>query len=261
MCLLSSKPANVQWNIEHLKESLKTNRDGYGLIGIREGVIQRSYGTTEIELIGHLPKYQDIEAIFHARYATHGTKTKDQLHPYRVVGSIFMAHNGIFNIPTPDATKSDTWHMARRLGSLGHEKLIAGLQNPEWIKAYEEMIGTNKVAFIEPTVGVVIANKQLGHEVDGVWMSNNSYKSYVYDKGGASNYWPPVKKYTPADFDNWTYMHPDDMLDSWMEEEHPWSLVNGDITVEPLVATSAIIALLKKLKAYEKQELLESCEV
>jgi hypothetical protein len=140
--------------------------------------------TSDLELA--LPRFQSIPAMFHARYGTHGTKTLDQVHPYRVVGDIYMAHNGIFDIPTPDKTKSDTWHMARRLGCHGASRLENLIQSEPWRQVFGEHIGGNKVSFISPSFGIITINEHLGHDVNGVWMSNDTYKPRVWDRGGST---------------------------------------------------------------------------
>lgn len=250
MCLLSCKPTEVQWNIEHLKQGIKQNRDGWGLMGIKEGKLWWSKGFTEAELEEALPFYQDLEALFHARWATHGTKTRDQIHPYGVVDDIYMAHNGVFDIKITDETKSDTWHMAQELALMGRKSLVYRLTKSRfWLDTYGKQIGTNKVAFISPAFGTVIVNKHLGHDVDGVWMSNSSYKSYYWDKGGKS-------------VESTTTLHDhflvEDMLESWMYGAD--YLVAADVTTDPKNAIRAIKLLLKKYRELEDAELLASLE-
>lgn len=250
MCLLSWKPANVRWNHVHLTEALKTNKDGFGFVSLIKGKIVTSKGTNVGELLAALDLHNEHTSIFHARWATHGTKTVDQLHPYKVVGDVWMAHNGVFSIATPDATKSDTWHMARRLGSLGEAKLVAAIQNPEWMKEYEKIIGSNKVSFIHPSFGIITANENLGHVVEGVWMSNNSYKPSTWDRGGVTTYYPAKNTHQPS-----SLLQPVDILESWIDDKHPWSLILEDMKTEPYKTASAVQILVDRIRMYEQFEL------
>ena len=250
MCLLSYAPAHVRWNPEHLKTALKSNPHGWGFMGkTASGDMLVAHGMTEAEMLLALPSFQDLEACFHARYATHGLKTVNQCHPYKVLGDLHMAHNGIFNIPTPDPSKSDTWHMARRLGSLGPDGLTELLTNDTKLAEYSKAVGCNKIVFMSPTIETIIVNADLGHYVDGVWMSNNAYKPHVWDKGGITTFTPKkVTSIVKTGYD----MHPVDMLDSWLEAEKPWALIRADIEQSAPTASLAVEMLVKRLKDLEE---------
>jgi hypothetical protein len=264
MCLLSVKPASAKWNSEHLKQSLVSNRDGWGMIGIRKGRLFWRKGFDVASMLEALPLFQDVEAIYHARYATHGTKTLDQLHPYKVVGDIHMAHNGVFDINTPDISKSDTWHMARRLGSMGYDALLSCLSDPEWIKELGKSIPGNKIAFINPKTGVVIVNEHLGHIVDGVWMSNAGYKPNIFDKGGITTYKPlPVPKpvsladYSFGDLPSYFDISPEEMVASWLESRSPRYMIAADISTSSDVVVDAIMLLMKEFVPQDEKAMLE----
>lgn len=238
MCLLSTKTKEQVWKVEDLLESLGSNPDGFGFAGItEEGGIRVAKGFTDKELKATLPLFQDLQAIFHARLATHGSRDASQLHPYRVIDELYMAHNGIFNIPTPDRTKSDTWHMARRIASLGADGVTNLLTNPEAFKKFEDLIATNKVAFIHPEIGIKIANKELGHEgPGGCWYSNDSYKSFVYTKSNAN--------FEPF---GWAYTA-DEMLRNWLNEGPAYlrEMIIDDLMTDPEVAAAAIVKLVNR---------------
>lgn len=236
MCLLSYKPADKKWDVEHLKQGLLQNRDGWGLIGIFGEELQYSKGFEAEELKEMLGHFQGVPAVFHARWATHGTKTINQVHPYKVINDIYMAHNGIFNLNITDDTKSDTWHMARLLEALGYEELLSLIENETWKTEYAKAIGTNKVAFINPTLGVTLINEHLGHWVDGVWMSNNSYKPYQWDKGGKT-----VSSGSIAI----PVLEADELLESWLASESPARLIEADLAFNNVAAIDALEYLIR----------------
>lgn len=241
MCLLTVKTPEQKWNVEDLKESLYSNPDGFGFAGITsDGKIRIAKGFTEAELAATLPLFQDLHSMFHSRYATHGSKDTSQLHPYRIADKLYMAHNGIFDIPTPDKTKSDTWHMARRLASVGINSIMAMISNDDAFKEFETNIGGNKVAFIHPEMGIKIANKHLGHEgPGGAWYSNNTYKPYTFAGSNLSNY-------------NWkSFGNPNcasEMLENWLTDIDHYLLetILDDIMTEPEMAAQAIVKFIRK---------------
>jgi glutamine amidotransferase len=145
-------------------------------------------------------KYRDGYAIWHARFATHGSMTLDNCHPFMVGEDegTYLAHNGILSvIENPKDTRSDTRIFAEDLlPTIGG---VESLDNPQVWNMLEDFTTGSKVAIL--TVNPIARHQlYLLHESKGledsdkVWWSNDScFLSYGYGYGnygygGCSDY-------------------------------------------------------------------------
>lgn len=125
-------------------------------------------------------KYPEAWAMFHARYATHGSVKLENCHPFNVGSDkkTILGHNGILPIvPSLGDDRTDSQLFADEfLPAFGLESL----DDANFFDELEEFIGGSKIAIFTTDSRlenqIYILNENLGHWVKGVWYSNNSYQ-------------------------------------------------------------------------------------
>lgn len=166
MCILIVKPAGVGLPPRHLLERY-AQRNPHGF-GYATGA--KTYKTMNYKaFLKEITKEDESEAmLIHFRYATHGSKKKNNCHPFKDEATgVAFAHNGILPIaPIGDMTDSET--AFKRL----FQPHIAqgGIYSRALAQEVKSIIGSSKVAFIN-TLGQI---KTFGEftEVDGIFYSN-----------------------------------------------------------------------------------------
>jgi len=187
MCMLTFLPAGVVPDVAALANGAFLNDDGHGFAIVANGRLLVRRGMDADHMVTSFErmrgKYRDGPALFHSRFATHGTIRRDNCHPFRVGGDrrTVVAHNGILPKslrPRPGDKRSDTRVAAEdflphnpfgsiesranrdRLGQwLGHgNKLV--------ILTVDRRYGDN----------AYIVNEDSGIWDHGIWYSNNDYR-------------------------------------------------------------------------------------
>lgn len=199
MCMLCVIPPQVLPSREKLENSALNNPDGFGFaIAIpSEGriLVERTMNADDSinAFLTLRAKYPEGYAIWHARYATHGSTTLDNCHPFYVGsdGLTVLAHNGV--LPTEELKgelRSDTRIFAEDiLASIGG---VTALDNPQIYNMLEDFSSGSKIAVltVDPRAkyDLYLLHENKG-DVDesGVWWSNSSHELNYYAK--------PVYKY------------------------------------------------------------------
>ena len=130
---------------------------------------------------------KDKTFLIHFRYATHGLKNVDNVHPFKVNTNLVFAHNGIINCVDDDNKLSDTQMYNKQV----LQKLDNSFLESNAIKLLiEESIGSSKLAFLDSNGHYTIINESSGHwnKHKSIWYSNDGYKkSKVFVRGGQWN--------------------------------------------------------------------------
>lgn len=181
MCIIITKPAAIKIKKEYLEEAFRRNNDGGGVaIALGEKVL----------LIKPLWKFEHFYKVYlkfeahpmliHFRIKTHGSKCEDNTHPHPIAKHLAMAHNGVIHKATIVGDESDTrafirQHIQPIVKDHGHHAVVT----TDKLKLYDGEIGSSKLAFINSLGHFSYVNKQMGHEHEGCWFSNYSYKKSV----------------------------------------------------------------------------------
>lgn len=187
MCMLCVIPPNVIPSREKLENSALNNPDGFGFaivipsenrIHVERTMNADASITRFLEM---RTKYPDGYATWHARYATHGSTTVDNCHPFQVgIGNTqtYLAHNGILPViePTGD-TRSDTRIFAEDiLPTIGG---VTSLDNEQVWNILEDFTQGSKVVIltIDPRAKhqcYLLHESKGWKDSTGVWWSNHS---------------------------------------------------------------------------------------
>lgn len=112
---------------------------------------------------------KEDDAMIHLRYATHGSKTKENCHPFEADGFIF-AHNGVLPIESKNDMTDSEIYFHRLLPKLKKY----GIDSPQVKKDVENIIGGSKFCIFDTQRQQV---KLFGHytEVNGCYFSNLNF--------------------------------------------------------------------------------------
>lgn len=235
MCLLTFMHAGTTASEESLRCGAENNPDGFGFAIHAGNKIIRSSGLEFDRVYDDFTKARQQHggpALFHSRITTHGGTNLGNCHPFQVgkdTGTV-VAHNGMLPIKE-DNGRSDTRIFAEELfPSWGG---VRTLTSKKMRKKLSKFADGSKLVFLttDPEVSddFIIINEHLGHWVDGVWWSNNSYKyarSYTYQGYGMyTSGWhksPNTPQYDTAGHssslvEDVTYIDPDTGLEVWGE--------------------------------------------
>ena len=186
MCLIIKTDNPSQLNKGLLETAYENNPDGFGLMFCNQGklhthkIVPKNF--KDIEKLWDKYKNIDSDMGIHFRFNTNGDTNRAMSHPFIVLSKakgddrdMWVMHNGP-QLPTPmiDSNKSDThqfvkWVLRPQLSA--NPKL---LYNAEWQEMIEELIGTDKLLFLDgKTKEFVIYNESEGKNMDNVgWLSN-----------------------------------------------------------------------------------------
>lgn len=187
MCCILHRPKGAkEIPTSNIESIIDINEDGWGISYIKNGQLQ-TVKSMEMEdaivKIRELEK-ENIEFLFHARYATHGDKNLANCHPYKIINGVLF-HNGKITVHQRDLARSDTYYFSLKVNKyIRKNKPIE-----EIIKKFEKEIGPSRLAFMTNTGEVIKFGTW--HEEDTCFYSKLNWKwpakSY-YGYGGYTDY-------------------------------------------------------------------------
>ena len=186
MCLLTFMPEDVMPDMARFKEAAIQNADGFGFAILESKGFVKAHSMNFNEIANKFSDARDKHkgpAIFHFRWATHGSETVDNCHPFTLGDdpTSVMGHNGILDVQIPKGDKrSDTKVFAEDImPAIGG---ITSLDDTEYFDKMETWAGGNKLVFLthhdDAKYNWYILNSHLGHWDQEMWWSNSSYKKY-----------------------------------------------------------------------------------
>lgn len=189
MCILSFIPGGIEPDIDGLLNGGISNPDGHGWAIVSDDSSHIIVGKT-LNLLDALETFEDARkqnmrgpAMFHSRWATHGSISTANVHPFDVGGSALtvLGHNGILSC-TPK--KGDDRSDSRLFADEILPSRFRRLDKARAFTAMEQFIGSgNKLVIltVDPRYrnNGYIVNERLGNwdPTTGIWHSNYSYES------------------------------------------------------------------------------------
>lgn len=192
MCLIIAAPSGQATPKEHLENAYNAgNNDGWGVsywTGTKVLVLK---GFDLKGLIDAAAKVATMPHVIHLRWGTHGLRSYDNCHPFKIRKDLYMAHNGILPIQPPKGSvRSDTAVLAGMLKSFETDVLLA----PDNLSALGEMIGSGNKLTFQFRDEIHIVNEEMGKWFGDRWYSNDYYHldrwgSYVFDETSEWEKW------------------------------------------------------------------------
>lgn len=204
MCLIikSNNPKDLDLNL--MECAYQNNSNGFGVMFYNKGkvhthkIVPKNFDDIKKMWL----KYKDLNTSIgiHFRFTTVGDTKRSLSHPFQVLkkgenGSdrdLFVMHNGA-RLPTPiiDKDKSDTHQFIKWVIKPQLQNNPNLLYNAEWTEALEELIGSDKLLFLDgKTQEFTIINQDEGKDVKNVGWVSNTYSisrgvgfDYDIDKG------------------------------------------------------------------------------
>lgn len=198
MCLIVHKPAGAKFDFSIIERASFTNSDGYGLMWIEDGKVN-TFKSVDMSTLAESVDMMDdsLEIGLHLRWATHGTISKQNCHPFTTKGYALM-HNGVIHGMDIRGKENDTRAFCRDY-AWKHLKQYAEFEDA--VKAIAADHGASNRMLIMSSTGNV-ARTGGWVERDGVFYSNQCGFPSTY-----GNIWPEEESvpYSLSSMRFWTY--------------------------------------------------------
>lgn len=184
MCWLVHKKPGKVIPEGYIDQAVKHNKDGFGISYMEDEELQ-VYKTLDLaEFKEKLGTLDDKEVVVHLRAASIGGVSVANIHPFKTSTGV-MFHNGTISsfrgktdkCPTTGCLDSDTKALADLISACNYTTIS------DIVPLLQHIITktSNKLVFHENDGSVIIMNKDLGEEEDGIWYSNDYHIEPVYN--------------------------------------------------------------------------------
>lgn len=192
MCLAIYKPADTAADWKSYENGYDDNPHSWGFAAVVDGKLVTRCGIGKFaEFRSAFEPYAHCKAIIHFRFATHGSKTEANCHPFLVAPDLAVIHNGIISIKCDvHSDRSDTWHFNELVLKPMHLRDPDFFLRPEIRYTQELAHRGSKFIFLRADGMHDIWAEGDGHwETDGHWYSNTGYRysRYTYYTYGNSS--------------------------------------------------------------------------
>jgi len=203
MCVIYCGPASEVSDAD-FADMVDYSSNGVGIYGFDSGRYGRYLDPARALTV--VRQEGDSEILLHLRLATSGHKGKAMLHPFRLPGGGFLAHNGIIGAFSYDPIRSDTAILAQDIWPLHGSDWLT---DPILRLAFEAIVDGQRIAIVDvPGVSDRLT-------LFGEW--------YEHGAGIVSNrYWipwtPPIKRPALMGVERFT----DDTLTEYPQPDLSW---------------------------------------
>jgi len=179
MCLAIYKPADTAADWTAYENGYADNPHSWGFAAIVDGQLVTRCGIgTFAEFRSAFEPHANCKAIIHFRFATHGSKTEANCHPFLVASDLAVIHNGIIDIKcNVHSDRSDTWHFNELILKPLHQRDPDFFVRPEIRYTQQLAHRGSKFVFLRADgTHDIWAESDGCWEKDGHWYSNTGYK-------------------------------------------------------------------------------------
>jgi hypothetical protein len=208
MCLAIVKSAGKTVNKDEMLRAYLENNDGCGLAVRIKGRVSIYKGLWKFETLWkQLEQWTAHEVLIHFRWASAGTVSKENCHPFPLPGGGALIHNGHMS-GYGGLTQSDTaqWVETVLAPMMRHDPGVVKL--PAFQRLILDSIGHSKMCLMLPRETIILG-EEAGHWYGGNWYSNHSYQAPQPSRHTVTRY------DMSARWDTWEH----NSLDSASEEE------------------------------------------
>lgn len=207
----------------------------------------------------HRKMYPKAKFLIHFRISTHGTISKDNLHPFLINDDVALIHNGMVDFF--DHKASDTRSDTRFLCEEFLAKMPKGWHLSEGVhKFISEVGGYSKFVMLDIDNNHAIINESAGHWDKNNWYSNTSYKavnSYL-DYGGKK-----VAKGSTTSYNNsWSSSFYDTVKD--VENDSVWLKYDKILSVKDVLLKNNLTTIGRTIMSanidFEYAEMLKNID-
>ena len=213
MCLILVRNPKVDLPFNKVQTAVKNNPDGWGYVIPDRGQmeIRRFYSgkdTDPDEVAKFLEDNKNQKIYLHLRYATAGTKSRENVHPFPVLtkrkhgAQVMVMHNGTYSAyKKSDQEESDTrlftqevlTPILHRFSKNCSKKTL--LQDPVVAQVLEKFNeGWSRLVLIDPYGNDLKLGE--GYQEDGYWTSNNYSFKEDHRKPAVTTSQQPTGSYT-----------------------------------------------------------------
>jgi len=183
MCLIIASQDGKKPSDSILHDGFYSNPHGYGMVYLDKGSLVTRKG---FDYKDFTKDFAEVKSpyVLHFRWATHGLKNLENCHPFKVRKGLYMAHNGILQVPIIDESRSDTYNFVKHILTPQVNSFNGSLHGKGLLPAIEYFIGRfNKLAFLDSKGEITLVNEKEGTWYEGMWFSNeSSLPNHQYDK-------------------------------------------------------------------------------
>lgn len=185
MCIIIQQPEGHSFLDEDIRDFYEHNPHGFGIMHHdgRQTRTGRWLVRDADDAVRLYRRYADGRAcVLHYRWATHGPKTKDMAHPFRVGPTVHVVHNGVLR-GWGSAHESDTAHYVREVlaPTVGVDPGI--LEHQRFRRELEANVRGSSLVFMDAGGRVTRVGSD-GVDYDGCWYSNTYAWTHPDDRRG-----------------------------------------------------------------------------
>lgn len=170
MCWIAKGKADAI-PVKYIKTAYRIkNKDGFGIMWHEDGQVKSLRTFSYREFREQMKALGDTEIVIHLRYATKGSLTLDNLHPFEVNDDMVMHNGTIFSLSASSTCgDSDSKIFADLLAKCKYSSIA----DIEPLLSHVITDKVNRIVYLDTTGKITIFNENLGITEGSNWYSND----------------------------------------------------------------------------------------